>query len=149
MKDGKFSPLEDVVTFIKQISKNDFTVRQIAIFLIVYSSDGKYGGSLLATRLLVDPAVTSRALARLEKLGLVYRRQNFDYDRIKPVMRTDRGRALMAPLFAVHQLSKPDDASRASKLCQAFVAMSHLIDSSLTLRQAAIFIVCYLDGYTK
>lgn len=55
----------------------------------------------LTRRLMVEPPTTAKSLARLEKLGLVYRERAEADRRVVLVSLTEKGRALQEPVLAV------------------------------------------------
>jgi DNA-binding MarR family transcriptional regulator len=133
---------------------------------MIYLDGVEYGGSLLAAELRVDPVVTSRALARLQRFRLVVRRQTPRDYRMKIAKRTAAGNALMQPFCSrslpVRPLDaldrperipmpsrerrhgNPNEPKLAYTLRAMFIALSRQKNLDFTARQLAVFLICYL-----
>ncbi len=78
----------------------DLTLRQLAIALVVYQTDGLQTVRGLAKHLNISKPAVTRALDRLEELNLAYREVDPKDRRSVPVQRTAGGAAMVGRLGA-------------------------------------------------
>ncbi|QTX32114.1 winged helix-turn-helix transcriptional regulator [Aminithiophilus ramosus] len=75
---------------------------ELRLLLLLYGNDG-CGQDYLISRLTVDRTNVGRALAKLEKMGLVRRIRSLDDGRANVVFLSDRGREMQEPLLAAKE----------------------------------------------
>ncbi|MDI2090042.1 MarR family transcriptional regulator [Commensalibacter oyaizuii] len=101
--------LKETITTLVRQETPDLSARQLAVFLICYLTDTVQTVRGLATALQVSKPAITRALDRLEELGLVSRKIDPMDRRSVLVQRTDAGAEYLTNIQSIMTIASKDD----------------------------------------